>query len=148
MNNAGDTTSVGYEAVLRNRAIGLFSFVHDFCRLRTKLVYSLDAYEKVLWIDDIPREPSCSCAAWIRSASSEINGLTITKPHMPPPPKLSEVLSDWVSQASIEDSSQEMPKLIHAASALTLAQVVRLPINSDDLDTLQVKQLPCKLDVF
>jgi hypothetical protein len=48
----------------------------------------------------------------------------------------------------MEDSSQEMPKLIHAASALILAQVVRLPINSDDLDTLQVKQLPCKLDVF
>lgn len=116
MDDASDIAPAESEAPLRDRAIGLFNFLHDFCRLRTKLVYSLDSYEKVLWLDDIPREPGCSCAAWIRSSSEETKEsetwLTINKPRIPVPPKLPEVLSGWVSQASVEDSSQEMPTLL------------------------------------
>ncbi len=101
-------------ACLRERAIGLFNFLHDFCRLRTSVVYSLDSYEKVLWLDDIPREPGCTCAAWTRSAETKESEtwLSLDRPHVPPPPKLPEVLEDWVTQSSLEDSSQEMPTIL------------------------------------
>ena len=51
------------ERQLRDRAIGLFSFLYELSRIRTKTVSSLDSYEKVLWLEDIPRETGCFTAA-------------------------------------------------------------------------------------
>jgi hypothetical protein len=53
-----------------------------------------------------------------------------------------------ITSGSPDIESTPKAKLIHAASALPLALVIRLLTDSDDLDVLQVKQFPCPLDVF
>ena len=44
----------------RDRAIRLFTFLKRLSELRTKQIRSIDEYERVLWIADIPAEPGMS----------------------------------------------------------------------------------------
>jgi hypothetical protein len=118
------------ERELRDRALGLFSFLHDLSRIRTKTVSSLDLYEKVLWLEDIPREPGCFTAAWSRLGLEELKEdetwISIDKPRLPAPPTPPMILSGWLSEAVLSDSAQDMP-------ALPTQRVVEIP-NSDDPD--------------
>ena len=44
------------EAIARHNARDLFTFLKEFTELRMRAVRSIDQYEKVLWLSDVPRE--------------------------------------------------------------------------------------------
>src|SRR5687767_10673979 len=50
--------------VLRKRAIDLFTFLRELVSLRTTVVRNCESYDRVLWINDVPREPECDCVVW------------------------------------------------------------------------------------
>ena len=94
---------------LKGRAVRLFTFLREVIKLRTKMVRTLDAYERVIWIDEIPREPECQCIAWAEPTEDEVDGvwLEVKKPRLQPSPKLPEELIPWVNLDEIRDSSKE-----------------------------------------
>ena len=71
-----------------NKATALFTYLRELVKLRWKVVASLEDYEQVLWIDDIPREPECYCA-WKDSQVDQTDDiwLRIEKPRLQPPPQ-------------------------------------------------------------
>jgi hypothetical protein len=56
---------------VRNRAIRLFAFLREVTELRSKTTRTCDQYEKILWFDEIPREPGCHCIAWRTNQDQE-----------------------------------------------------------------------------
>jgi very-short-patch-repair endonuclease len=99
--------------VLRKRAIALYSFLKDFVQLRMEVVRSIDSYDQVLWLDEVPREPECYCAAWHRGRESDEpdTWLEIKKPRLIAPPEPSAALLPWLVSNQWEDSETEMPEL-------------------------------------
>lgn len=75
---------------VRSRARALFSFLKEFTELRTRTTRSVDDYERVLWLVDVPREPGCDCAAWHRGRGEEEAEvwLEIRQPRLHPPPEV------------------------------------------------------------
>ncbi len=97
----------------RDRAIRLFTFLRELTELRTKTIRTSDQYEKVLWFNNIPREPGCYCVAW-RAAETEEDRevwVEIRKPRLTPPPKVPDTLEPWLDPRELEDSSREFPDL-------------------------------------
>ena len=74
---------------LRDRAVRLFSFLREMTLLRTKVIKSIEQYDNVIWLAEIPREPGCHCAAWGTATASEENQawIEVRKPRMAPPPE-------------------------------------------------------------
>jgi len=98
---------------VRNRALRLFTFLREITELRTKTTRTSDQYEKVLWFNDIPREPGCHCIAWHSDRDLEESDVwaEIKKPRLKAPPNVPEVLKPWLDPREVEDSSREMPDL-------------------------------------
>ena len=98
----------------RARAIGLFRYLKELSVLRSRTVRSLDAYDSVVWLSDIPREPGCYSASWFAPESDEHadEWLLVGKPGEPvPPPPLPTSLAPWMNEDQVGDSSLEMPEL-------------------------------------
>jgi hypothetical protein len=98
---------------IRERAIGLFTFLHALTELRSKTVRTLAHYEKVLWFHAIPREPGCHCIAWGTSADEDASEVwvEVKKPRLKPPPRVPEALEPWFDPTELEDSSRAFPQL-------------------------------------
>jgi len=77
---------------VRNRALRLFTFLREITELRTKTTRTSDQYEKVLWFNDIPREPGCHCIAWHSDRDLEESDVwaEIKKPRLKAPPNVPE----------------------------------------------------------
>ena len=52
------------QSELRKRAVNLFTFLRELVSLRTTVVRSCESYDRVLWIDQVPREGECDCIAF------------------------------------------------------------------------------------
>lgn len=114
MDTANDSTPSSLPGQeVRHRAIQLFTFLREITELRSKTTRTCDQYEKVLWFDEIPREPGCHCIAWRINQDREESDtwVEITKPHLKPPPKIPEQLKPWLDPKQVEDSSLELPEL-------------------------------------
>lgn len=61
---------VAQAQVLRSRAVALYTFLREFVELRSQIVRTVDSYEEVLWLADIPKEPGCRCLVWSRGQAS------------------------------------------------------------------------------
>lgn len=98
---------------VRDRAIRLFTFLREITELRSKTTRTCDQYEKVLWFDEIPREPGCHCIAWRMNQDQEESDVwvEINKPRLKPPPKIPEQLKPWLDPKKVEDSGLELPEL-------------------------------------
>jgi len=101
---------------IRDRAIRLFTFLHDLTGLRTKMIRTSDEYETVLWLNKIPREKECYCIAW--QTVDDINDdeqseiwIEVKKPILKEPPKVPETLEPWLDTREVADSSHESPSL-------------------------------------
>ncbi len=104
---------------LQQRAINLFTFLREVVALRSKIVRSLDNYEQVVWLADIPREPECHCVAWNPAAESDSQTwLEVRKPRLHPPPIPPEQLKPWVNLNKLKDSFQE-PRIYERIAAKT-----------------------------
>lgn len=100
----------------RTQAAQLFTFIREFVRLNQRPVVSLDSYIKTFWLDEVPQEPECECAAWLRpedySPETVIEiWLSIKRPEREEPPDVPVNLRDWVDEVQWEDSSLEFPEL-------------------------------------
>ena len=97
----------------RDQATRLYKFLREFTQLRTKTTRSVDQYDQVLWLTDVPHEPECDCAAWHRGREEETseNWLRIEKPKLRNAPPPSEDLKRWLMPAEVNDSANEMPAL-------------------------------------
>ena len=49
---------------LRKRAVDLFTFLRELVSLRTTVVRNCDSYDRVLWLNEVPRDPECDCVAF------------------------------------------------------------------------------------
>jgi hypothetical protein len=77
-------STVEFEQETRDKAIRLFTYLYEFVRLRSRLIASLEEYEQILWLDDIPREPECYCVAWSDSQAARTDiWVQIDKPPRP-----------------------------------------------------------------
>lgn len=90
---------------IRDKAIGLFTYLRELTQLRSKVIRSLDQYEDVLWLSDIPREQECFTRGWgaSRYEDDEI-WIEIRKPKLPAIPSVPSELRPWVKDADLVDS--------------------------------------------
>jgi hypothetical protein len=81
--------------------------------LRTKVIRSIEEYENVIWLGEVPREPGCYCAAWGTGPAPEQNGvwIEIRKPKLMSPPEPPLEIAPWIDSAQMADSSREIPEL-------------------------------------
>ncbi|MEW5922238.1 MAG: AAA domain-containing protein [Bacillota bacterium] len=95
-----------------DQAIRLFRFLKELTELRTKTIRTLDNYEIVIWLDKIPRQEGCFCAAW-REDTSETsdNWIEVKKPRLIPPPVVPDELKPWLDSKQVSDSSVDYPEL-------------------------------------
>jgi len=98
---------------LRDRANRLFTYLLELTKLRTKAIRTLQQYEQVLWLKDIPQEPECHCIAWESTENEKQSEVwvEIHKPKLKPPPKAPELLYPWLDPHQVEDSSKDFPEL-------------------------------------
>jgi hypothetical protein len=101
------------QAMVRDRALRLFTFLREFVQLRTKIVRSLSSYEQVLWLSDIPKESECFCHVWDpdHETEEERPWVEVGKPRLAAPPKIPSALNEWVNKATVGDSSREEPEI-------------------------------------
>src|SRR5664280_4794 len=92
------TSAAGNEE-LKTRAVNLFTFLREVVNLRTKVVRDLAAYETVIWLANVPREPECRCIAWEprRDEEADSTWIEVRKPRLVGPPKLPEAVKPWVN---------------------------------------------------
>jgi hypothetical protein len=102
---------------VRDRAIRLFAFLREMTLLRAKVAQSVEQYDKVIWLADIPREPGCYCAAWGTARSEEdTTWIEVRKPTLTAPPSPPVGLLPRINSAQLGDSSREFPELSESIS--------------------------------
>jgi hypothetical protein len=101
------------EREIRDRALRLFTFLKEVTELRSKTVRVLDQYERVLWLQEIPRENGCQCVAWRARGETEEEEawVQVRKPQLQRPPTVPTTLEPWLDPREVENSSLESPKL-------------------------------------
>ena len=100
---------------VRERSIRLFTFLKAFTSLRTKVTRSLDKYEEVIWLDDLPRIPGFFCVVHSGSDRDSELWIQLKKPRAPkPPPPIPDQLGRWVEHASLVDPLRDRPLLREA----------------------------------
>jgi hypothetical protein len=123
---AGPQDQIG----LRKRAVDLFTFLRELVSLRTTVVRNCDSYDRVLWIDEVPREPECDSVVFKarREDDAEDWWLRVRKPAFVPPPQPPEHLAPWADELQLADSSLDAPKPLDrmtrddSATAATFAE--------------------------
>jgi hypothetical protein len=99
----------------RKRAVALFSYLKELARLRNRISRSLDQYEEVVWLNDVPKEPNCFSAAW-EAAEEPDTWVQVTKPRFRSYPPPSVELAPWLDEDQLRDSSCAMPELRQSPS--------------------------------
>lgn len=89
---------------LIQRAVRLVEYLEKLAHLGTTLIRKFDQYEYVLWLDNIPREPSCCSIHWDNSSDqAPEHWILIEQPPEPKPPKVPDVCQAWVDQRTLRD---------------------------------------------
>ena len=103
-------------------AISVFKYLEEVTSLRSRTTYSVDSYEDVVWIAEMPVESEVTCGA-IRpqESESEDTWLSVSKPQLTPPPAPPREIKDWLLQRDLENSELEMPEL---QDAITIEETV------------------------
>lgn len=108
---ASTATGLSLQDPVRDRSIRLFTFLRELTELRTKAIRTLDQYEKVLWLNQIPQDSGCFCAAWTIGQDEESDAwVRIQRPRLPEAPGVTSVLKSWIVKQELNNSAQ-VPKL-------------------------------------
>ncbi|PRW63684.1 hypothetical protein CEP50_09305 [Actinopolyspora mortivallis] len=105
---------------LADRARRLFQFLGEAQRLRTTPIHTMEEYQSVRWMSDVPEHPAVSLAG--RDSAPSENGHVLSVQRLPKqdPPQPSTRLAEWLN-GSIDDPA-ETPRLretVPAAAAPT-----------------------------
>ena len=128
------------DTMLRKRAVQLFTFLRELVSLRTTVVRSCERYDRVLWIDQVPREPECDCIAFRPLQEAEAADdwwLRVRKPNFADPPQLPAELAGWANPDQLRDSSLEAPPVSREIEVP--AQPAPGPAGSESRTTLRVR---------
>lgn len=97
---------------IRRRAISLYTFLKEFAELRAETIRSVERYDQVLWLEDVPREPECYCAAWHDRRDDESEAwIEVRKPRLNAPPVPPAPLRSWLTESEWQTSESELPSL-------------------------------------
>ncbi len=98
--------------LIRSRATRLFSFLRDLAEIRSKAVLSLDQYDLVIWLSQIPKILGCHCVAWEEGKPAQgETWIEIQKPAPKHPPAIPRELELWLDPEANADSSPDYPEL-------------------------------------
>lgn len=129
---------VAQAQVLRSRAVALYTFLREFVELRSQIVRTVDSYEEVLWLADIPKEPGCRCLVWSRGQASPEPDIWIEihKPRLLSPPRPERDLALWLAPEQIEDSDLDVPELLETISVTVVVD------GEGHQETLRIEEHP------
>lgn len=103
----------GDERLVRDRSIRLFTFLKELTELRSSTIRTYDQYEKLLWLQEIPRYQGCHCITWKAIPDEEVSDVWIEvhQPRFKKVPEIPPRLKDWVDPHELEDSALVSPTL-------------------------------------
>jgi len=105
-------TPASDEALVRDRAARLFTYLKELTELRTDVRRNCDDYDQVVWWAEIPREKECYCAAWDFGREGAYDDwLRVERPRRKRPPTPPPSLAPWLSERDVADASQDAPQL-------------------------------------
>ena len=90
----------------RDRTVRLFTYLRELAQLRTKLTRDLSAYDRVVWFDDVPKEPGCSSISRDEH-DEEGTWLRVRRGKEPVCRELPTGCTEWVSRTDLQNDSQE-----------------------------------------
>ena len=98
------------EDVTRDQTIRLLTFLKELAELRFKAVRDLSSYERVLWLEDLPKQPECTFLGWEEErASEEENWLSVRRPELEAHPAPPSELLPWIRRETLSDCRKERP---------------------------------------
>lgn len=105
--------SVQTLSLATDRAHRLFLYLRDLVRVRSKSVRDLEAYERVLWLKDLPS----GRLGWSIFSDSEQTSdseawFEVRRIQLPSPPKPPDILDNWINMKNIDKADLEEPGLI------------------------------------
>ncbi len=96
----------------RDKAIRLVDYLARIAQLQTKVIRSIDEYQEVLWLNDVPRQKGCFTQAWGRSEDHDSDvWIEIQGRREPESPSVPDLCKDWVKTESLHDTS-DIPELL------------------------------------
>jgi hypothetical protein len=105
----------------RDRAVRLFTYLKELTELRSSTIRTLESYDKVIWLADLPRYRVCYSAAWFGArAEEQVDERTQKWIEVPKPPPFRlaptppQLLIRWLDETQISDSSLDFPELREA----------------------------------
>ncbi len=95
-----------------HKALRLVDYLLRLATLRSKLIRSIDEYEKVLWLSSIPLEQGCFTKAWGRDEEYEPDvWLEVKNRREPGLPMVPVRCEDWVNRSSLRNKN-DIPELL------------------------------------
>jgi len=95
-----------------SRAVRLVEYLLRLASLRTKLVRDIAGYERVLWINDIPRQKGCFTQAWGRNEDYDSDiWVEIQNRREPELPNVPDQCLDWADKGTLRNKN-DFPELL------------------------------------
>lgn len=99
---ANDEMSIN--TIMRDKILRLVDFLSALSHLSSKVIRSIDEYQKKMWISEIPREKNCYTRVWgANEEHSDDVWIEIKKFPEPPLPKIPEECRDWVNHDNLRN---------------------------------------------
>jgi very-short-patch-repair endonuclease len=93
------------------KAIRLVEYLLRLASLRTKLIRDIKDYEKVLWINNIPKQKGCFTQAWGRDEDYDSDiWIEIQNRREPELPSVPEQCEEWVDKDALRNTN-DLPEL-------------------------------------
>ena len=94
------------------KAVRLVDYLTRLASLRSKVIRKIDEYQKVLWVEDVPKQTGCFTQAWGRNEDYDsevwVEVQTRREPELPSIPPLCQ---DWVEMPSLRNK-HDFPELL------------------------------------
>ena len=101
---------------LADRAIKLYTFLQELIQLQLKPVKHVNQYEKVFWLNNLPRESHVQ-SVFVNSRLNLQNSeywLEISKPEIQNAPKPPFLLEKWLNSDHLSDFERQFPELLES----------------------------------
>lgn len=99
------------EVAKTQKVVRLVDYLTRLASLRTKIVRSVEDYEKVLWISEVPKQKGCFSQSWGRDEDFDPDvWLEIRTRREPELPSVPAPCNDWADKSSIRNKT-DLPSL-------------------------------------